>query len=151
MKTLGRTRDKLELLERLRSVRPDSPARWGRMSAHQMMCHLADAFRMALGEQPVRRVDGFRYRWIVKWVALYVPLAWPAGIPTLREIDPQRDGTRPGEFAADAARVEMLLERVATHNAREWHPHPLFGEMSAGAWLRWGYLHTDHHLRQFGV
>ena len=30
-------------------------------------------------------------------------------------------------------------------------PHPVFGPMTRGAWLRWGYLHTDHHLRQFGV
>jgi hypothetical protein len=29
--------------------------------------------------------------------------------------------------------------------------HPIFGAMSERAWLRWGYLHMDHHLRQFGV
>jgi hypothetical protein len=29
--------------------------------------------------------------------------------------------------------------------------HPIFGPMSDAAWLRWGYLHMDHHLRQFGV
>jgi hypothetical protein len=29
--------------------------------------------------------------------------------------------------------------------------HPIFGAMSAGDWLRWGYLHMDHHLRQFGA
>ena len=25
------------------------------------------------------------------------------------------------------------------------------GTLSEAAWLRWAYLHTDHHLRQFGV
>jgi len=29
--------------------------------------------------------------------------------------------------------------------------HPIFGGMSERAWLRWAYLHTDHHLRQFGT
>jgi hypothetical protein len=29
--------------------------------------------------------------------------------------------------------------------------HPIFGALSARDWLRWGYLHADHHLRQFGV
>ena len=28
--------------------------------------------------------------------------------------------------------------------------HPIFGRMSERTWLRWAYLHTDHHLRQFG-
>ena len=32
-----------------------------------------------------------------------------------------------------------------------WPAHPFFGAMSSSAWLRWGYLHMDHHLRQFGV
>jgi hypothetical protein len=27
----------------------------------------------------------------------------------------------------------------------------VFGRMSQAAWLRWAYLHMDHHLRQFGV
>jgi hypothetical protein len=28
--------------------------------------------------------------------------------------------------------------------------HPIFGPMSNAAFLRWAYLHMDHHLRQFG-
>jgi hypothetical protein len=29
-------------------------------------------------------------------------------------------------------------------------PHPIFGRITRAEWLRWGYLHADHHLRQFG-
>jgi len=29
--------------------------------------------------------------------------------------------------------------------------HPLFGPMNYEDWMRWGYLHADHHLRQFGL
>ena len=32
-----------------------------------------------------------------------------------------------------------------------WPRHPIFGRMSQRAWLRWAYLHMDHHLRQFGA
>ena len=28
--------------------------------------------------------------------------------------------------------------------------HPMFGPMTPEDWMRWGYLHADHHLRQFG-
>ena len=27
---------------------------------------------------------------------------------------------------------------------------PMFGHMSEKDWMQWGYLHADHHLRQFG-
>lgn len=153
MKTLRRPRDKAELLLRLKTVGPDSMARWGRMSAHQMVCHLADAIRMALGEQHVTPATGPLQQTIVKWIALYVPLPWPGGrIRTSPEIDQVLLGAKPVDFAGDVARVETLLERFATRSAScDGRAHPVFGRMSERAWLRWGYLHTDHHLRQFGV
>jgi hypothetical protein len=27
----------------------------------------------------------------------------------------------------------------------------MFGSMQRTDWLRWGWLHADHHLRQFGA
>jgi hypothetical protein len=152
MKTLARDGDKAEILGRLRELRPESARRWGRMSVHQMVCHLADAFRMALGVKPVSLATGPLRRTIVKWIALYAPLPWPAGIPTSPEIDQERGGTRPVDFAADVAQVEALIELVtAPTRSLAPQPHPIFGPMSRTAWLRWGYVHTDHHLRQFGA
>lgn len=152
MKTLARTCDKAEILDRIRSVRPESVRRWGFMSAHQMVCHLADSFRMAVGQKPVCPARGPLGWTIVKWLALYAPLRWPAGIPTRPEIDQDRQGTRPVDFAGDVAQLEALLELVtAPTRSLEGQAHPTFGKMSDAAWLRWGYLHTDHHLRQFGV
>jgi hypothetical protein len=152
VKTLARERDKADILGRLARVRPQSVRRWGRMSAHQMVCHLADAFRMAVGEKRVSPATGPLRRTIVKWVALYLPLPWPAGIPTSPEIDQEGAGTRPFDFGADVAQVEALLELVTSPTGTLGRqPHPTFGAMSGAAWLRWGYLHTDHHLRQFGA
>jgi hypothetical protein len=53
MRTLLNDRDQKEVLDRLSKVRPDSQRRWGSMSAHQMICHLSDSFRVALGEKHV--------------------------------------------------------------------------------------------------
>ena len=151
MKTLARECDKTEILRRLRSVRPESVARWGRMSAHQMVCHLTDSLRFAVGRKPVRVTGVLLQRTLVKWIALYLPMSWPAGIRTAPEIDQEMGGTPPGGFATDVADLEALLNLITTE-ARpfEWHEHPYFGRMSEAAWLRWGYLHMDHHLRQFG-
>jgi hypothetical protein len=153
MKTLARQRDKAEILGRLRALRPDSARRWGRMSAHQVVCHLSDAFRMGIGQKPVSHAAGLLQRTMVKWIALYLPLSWPAGsLLTRPEIDQEVGGTRPVDFAADVARLEALLELVtARPRSFDWQLHPIFGSMSEAAWLRWGYLHMDHHLRQFGA
>jgi hypothetical protein len=152
MRTLAQQRDKAEILDRLRQVRPDSVRRWGRMSAHQMICHLADSFRMVTGQKTVRLDTSLLKRTIVKWIALYAPLHWPAGIRTSPEIDQERGGTRPVEFAADVAQVEALLELfTAPTRSLDRRCHPTFGTLSDAVWLRWGYLHMDHHLRQFGA
>ena len=152
MKTLARESDKTELIRRLKAVRADSVRRWGRMSAHEMICHVSDAFRMGMGQKPVTRVAGPLERTMLKWVCLYAPLSWPRGIPTVPEIDQLAGGTPPIDFASDVAQLEMLLELVtAQPTGFDWQAHPIFGSMSERAWLRWGYLHVDHHLRQFGA
>jgi hypothetical protein len=152
MKTLARPRDKDELLERLGRLRPDSVRRWGRMSAHQMVCHLSDSLLIATGQKTASQAISLPSRTIVKWVALYAPLRWPPGILTRPEVDQYVGGTRPLEFAADVSRLERLMEAAgADDGSVRWAAmHPIFGRMSERAWLRWAYLHTDHHLRQFG-
>jgi hypothetical protein len=153
MKTLARPQDKEEILRRLKTVRPENARRWGRMSPHQMVCHLSDAFRMATGEKAVSPATSLLHRTLVKWTALYAPLSWRAGILTRPEIDQEGGGTRPTDFAADVAQVATFLEVITTAppDTLDGVAHPIFGRMSRSAWLRWGYLHTDHHLRQFGA
>jgi len=150
VKTLARQQYLTELVGRLRTVRPDGGSRWGKMSAHQMICHLGDACRMATGAIPVIDVSRWHQRTLVKFVALYLPLPWPKGVPTVPEIDQHCAGTKPVDFASDVAAVEALLELIATRKDA-WPLHPIFGRMSEADWLRWAYIHTDHHLRQFGA
>ncbi len=110
MKTLAQQRCKAEIVRRVRTVHPESARRWGQMSAHQMICHLCDSFRMATGQKLVSDASGRMQRTLVKWIALYLPVQWPVGLQTRPEV-----------------------------------------RMSQAAWLRWAYLHMDHHLRQFGA
>jgi hypothetical protein len=149
---LAREDDKGEILRRLAALTPASERRWGRMTVHQMVCHLADGFRMTSGERAVASAAALHRRTLVKWIALYAPLRWPPEIQTVPEIDALVSGTSPGEFSADLADVAVRLEAfLALARAGRCLPHPIFGPLSPSAWMRWGYLHTDHHLRQFGV
>lgn len=122
------------------------------MSAHQMVCHLSDAFRMAMGQKAVSNIATPFRTTVLKWIALYAPVPWPSGVVTTPEIDQTLGGTKPVDFAVDVLLVEALVEQfTAQPRSFDWDPHPIFGRLSDAAWLRWGYLHMDHHLRQFGA
>jgi len=152
MRTLAVPRYRMDIQQRLGQVRPDSGRRWGRMTAHQMICHLADSFRMVMGQKRVRDHHTLINRTMIKWFALYGPLHWPHGFHTRPEIDQLVGGTKPVDFATDVENLVALMahftERPATLEGKS---HPVFGPLSEIEWLRWSYLHMDHHLRQFGA
>lgn len=151
MKSIRNARDRAELLRRLRTLTPDSPRRWGRMSAHQMVCHLCDTWRVTLGERDVTPVGNPFARTVVKWLMLYTVVPIPKGVATTEELDQQRGGTAPTEFAADVEALAALMERSAARDTPEPNEHPFFGSLSRAQWARINYRHMDHHLRQFGV
>ena len=152
MKTLLNPKDKEQLVRRLETVRPSNPRRWGKMSAQQMVCHLADGFRMYMALKAVNSVRVPYPRGLLKFVALWAPIPWPKGFKTAPELDQQTGGTAPAEFDNDVRELLGLVDRF-TRQPRDyhWQPHPHFGEMSDRDWMRLAYLHMDHHLRQFGA
>jgi hypothetical protein len=152
MKTLGNANIRAEIASRLGRVRADSQRLWGKMTAHQMVCHLSDSFRGVMGEKSLSAKPGKFGPGLMKWGALYVPLPWPHGVKTMPEVDQQIGGTPPGEFAADVRDLRRWFERFTNQpHDFAWAPHPIFGDMTEKDWMRWGYLHMDHHFRQFGA
>jgi hypothetical protein len=152
MKTLKDPAIHVSLSRRIAEVRGNSPALWGKMSAHQMLCHLSDSFLGVMGRREISAATGLFQRTAMKWGALYLPMPWPKGVPTRPEVEQGIGGTAPVEFEQDRAKLLALLkEFCGGATLLDSKPHPIFGPMSTAQWQRWGYLHTDHHLRQFGV
>jgi hypothetical protein len=118
------------------------------MNAHQAVCHLSDSFRLVMGERESADRSNFLTRTLVKWLALQAPIQWARGVKTGESVDQMKGGTRPVEFAQDRQELERVMERFM--KAPRSVAHPFFGTMSEAEWLRWGWLHLDHHLRQFG-
>ena len=148
MRTLLNAHDRDELLERLADVRPNSQPLWGRMSAHQMICHLNDSLRAALGKKYISPSTSLIKRTILKRLALWAPIPWPHGFKTRPEMDQDQGGTPPVDFASDLAEFHILFEQFCTRED-EFAPHAMWGQMSKTERLRYAYLHIDHHLRQF--
>jgi uncharacterized protein DUF1569 len=121
------------------------------MTAEQVICHLADGFRMYMGLRPVADDSSSLMRTAGKWVALWAPLPWPHGFRTVPELDQERDGTAPSQFPRDVDDLLSLMNRMITRPRDfTWQAHPHFGSLSEVEWMRLGYLHVNHHLRQFG-
>jgi hypothetical protein len=150
-KTLSNPEHRAEVIARAHLITSASQRRWGRMNAHQMICHLADSFRVTMGLKSNSSAPGAPNK-VMKWLALNLPVRWPHGVPTRPEVDQLLGGTPPKDFEPDRQELISLLDRF-TRQPRdfEWQPHPMFGHMRDEEWMRWGYLHTDHHFRQFGV
>jgi hypothetical protein len=137
------------LIVRLGAVRPDSPRRWGQMTPAEMLCHLGDANTSMLS-RPGGAILANRV--LRRWIGLYSSLPFPRGVPTLRHVDPTRDGSRPGDFEQDRQRVIDTLRAIAAARPASLpHSHQVFGRMTASDWMRFAYKHTHHHLTQFGV
>jgi hypothetical protein len=149
MKTLSHDEDKREILARIAALRLDSARQWGKMTCGQMICHLSDAFLAPLGEKVVSSARVPVPRAVFKFAALRMPMQWPHGVQTRPEVEQGVGGTPPSEFEADRAKSVEVMERFVAE--RPSSDHAMFGRMTADDWMRWGYLHCDHHLRQFSA
>ncbi len=120
------------------------------MSVLQMLTHVDGAFRMAVGEL---YVDSVRLPMtkMARWYILCSGIPWPRNYPTVAELD--KAGSPNGPVNFDQCRTG-LIERVRRFGlpfVTLMPEHPMLGPMTRWEWMRWGFLHIDHHLRQFGL
>ena len=150
-KTLASAADREEIERRIGALTTDAVRVWGTMSVGGMICHLDDSYQIALGSRSAVPVRVPVPRGLVKYLALRTSIRWGKNMKTTTEVRQGGGGTCPGPFAADQARLLVTVASFSTCQRLAQAPHPFFGAMSADDWLRWGYLHADHHLRQFSV
>lgn len=140
-------------VQRLHSLQPNATRLWGKMSVGGMLCHLNDAYAGLLSLQRAGAQDSnapFAGRYLLRPFALHVPLRWPHGVPTPAEVDQLIGGTPPADFSKDRERVVGSMQQFASTDM-DGTAHPIFGPLTQWEWMRWGWLHADHHLRQFSA
>jgi hypothetical protein len=70
MNNLLDDRARTGILSRLERLEDGQRAQWGRMNVNQMVCHLGDQFRIALGQIRPADCSGFLSRTVLKWMVL---------------------------------------------------------------------------------
>jgi hypothetical protein len=153
MKTLANATDLHELQQRYAALCVDDRPLFGTMTPGTAVCHVRQAYTWALSGMP----GTLPYKIpipqaVLKKIALYAPVKWRSGLKTVVELEPGQPGTLPADFASDKASLLAEMERFRGSIGSQGvvPDHAFFGSMTLADWHRWGYLHADHHLRQFG-
>jgi hypothetical protein len=141
-------------LKKLHALESDTPARWGKMNAQQMVEHLIDfiglsyektKFPLAVPEDMVEKYQSFlfsekMFRENTKAPAEVLgEIPSPAKLPGLKEA-----------LEELAQTIQQYFEFFETHPDRKTL-HPAFGWLDQSGWLVLHYKHMYHHLRQFGL
>jgi hypothetical protein len=152
MKTLAHDSDLHELQQRYAALCEHDQPVFGTMTPGTAICHVRQAFCWAMSGAP----GTLPYKLpvpqsVIKKIALHAPVTWRSGLKTVLELEPGQSGTLPADLASDKAGLLAEMERFRASIGLSANPpdHPFFGPMTRADWLRWGYLHPDHHLRQF--
>ncbi|HEY3115025.1 MAG TPA: DinB family protein [Gemmatimonadaceae bacterium] len=146
-KSLTDARARQELLNRLERLTPEATPLWGKMTAPQMLAHLADWMLMASGDIKTAAQNRVLRYPPLKQLAIYW-LPFPKGVPT----SPELRGRTPLEWSIEHTSVRNRVQSFENlYLKARWPDHPVFGKMTPRAWGVFAYRHMDHHLRQFGI
>lgn len=142
-----------EIWQLLATLKPETPAAWGIMSAQNMVEHLILPLRIARGELPISVVTPEDKVERVKNLMLLgtAPLKKGFAAPFLPE------GKLPHQFenlelaiAALKNEVEIFISFYETYQG-ENSSHPVFGPLNKEEWHLFQSKHFTHHFTQFGL
>lgn len=147
MLTLWDAKCRQDLLSRFEQLTPERRPAWGRMTCSQMLAHVAEPLKAAMGEKPAAPKPGPLRNPILRHIVIYWA-PWPKGVPTA----PEFIHTDEPDFKESLAALRETVEQFAAFDkSARREPHPAFGDISHKDWGRLTYRHLDHHLRQFGA
>jgi oxepin-CoA hydrolase/3-oxo-5,6-dehydrosuberyl-CoA semialdehyde dehydrogenase len=141
-----------DLEQGLAALDEHATARWGRMTAQQMVEHLQWGFELSTGRAAVEcTVPQERRERFKSFLRDNTPMmhefrnpVLAAGLPPLRHPD----------LVAAREALAVELDRFLQHERSApalVHTHPVFGPLTAEEWARAHYKHVYHHLLQFGL
>ena len=150
MKNIFNAEDNQELLTRLKNLKSDSIAGWGKMNVGQMVTHCQKPLEVAGQKLEMKRgLISLLFGKMMKNKLIIKGEDFKINLPTAKEFIIKTDC----DFDREKSILSNMIKELGTkgEHAIKIETHPFFGKMSANEWGILFYKHTDHHLRQFGV
>ena len=138
-----------DVVRRLELIGPASARQWGKMTASQMLEHVARALEMAVAKPPMKQAFIGK---LIGW-AFRSGFVGPKDFPKNSPTGPTLIIKDEPDFARTKARMKTLLAEFHALGERgcEGHIHGFFGTLTGEEWGVTQRKHVDHHLRQFGA
>jgi Protein of unknown function (DUF1569) len=149
MKTLFDDADRAALLQRLGALQADTPRKWGKMNAAQMVTHCRRALEAATGDRPMKQ------KLIGKILMPFFRKALLGEKPFSRNgpTDPSFVVADERELSTERQHLGDVIAKFVARgpDAAGKATHAFFGAMTGQEWGETMYKHIDHHLQQFGL
>ena len=139
------------LVTALENLKADSKAKWGTMTAKQMLLHLIQSSKMMhFGNNTLL----IKEEYVEKAIAfLYTDKAIKKGLVVPNDIGFNFTNNNQDieELKAELINSSNNMINFLTKNTDFRAVHPFFGELTAEQWLLFQKKHFTHHLSQFGL
>ncbi|MFA6244529.1 MAG: DUF1569 domain-containing protein [Candidatus Hydrogenedentales bacterium] len=140
----------VEVVRRVERVKPFANPAWGTLTPPEMVGHLVETLRYSMGRgEPYEDVGSWFTKHVLRRLLRWGLLRIPKNIQA-----PRAPGMGPRPRPSDSETLHAVLEEyLGLVQAGELTPvqHPILGNLDVDEWARLHVLHTEHHLRQFGV
>lgn len=142
---------KEEIKRRVSAFAEHDERKWGTMTAHEAVCHLADQLRVAMQAKETRYMGNFFIRTVVKKLIMLGMKAPKGKVQTVPELKQGVGGTKPTVFEKDKqALLKLIDDFYYQYSPAHKVLHPAFGPLTRDEWGKLAYTHLTHHLEQFG-
>ena len=142
---------KQQIISRLDTLTESTERKWGSMKVNEMLAHMNDAHKIALGMKGAGDKSNLYSHYVVFNVAVYLLPQWPQGEKTAPELNQRDKGTKARDFYTELEFLKKMIDIFGEREESKLHPHPMFGKLNKKQWADLLTKHFDHHLRQFGV
>ncbi|MGG5207590.1 DUF1569 domain-containing protein [Chryseobacterium sp. MIQD13] len=140
-----------EIIHRISLLNENTPRRWGKMNASQMLTHCDLVLKVALRKVELPRINiFFETIGVVTKIEMQIfNNGIPRNMPTFQKLIVNFGC----DFDVSKTNLLNTLKdfRTASENKDLPGCHRLFGKMNEKDWGFLEYKHLDHHLKQFNV
>lgn len=139
-----------ELIQRIKSITPNSQPLWGKMSVDKMLAHCNVTYDLVF-ETTTSKAQGFKKWLLTKFVKSMVVNEKP--YKKNGRTAPEFIITGERDFESEKSRLITFInktQQLGRNHFQNKESHS-FGKLTATEWNNLFYKHLDHHLQQFGV
>ncbi|MEQ1733907.1 MAG: DUF1569 domain-containing protein [Bacteroidia bacterium] len=138
-----------EVIARINTLTPTTPAKWGKMTAPQMLAHCNVTYELvydSIHPKPSFFMKFIMKTMVKKTVVNDVPYPKNGRTGDMFIITGDKD------FSAEKTRLINYINKAQQDGASffEGKESDGFGKLTAQEWNNLFYKHLDHHLTQFG-